>query len=78
MQDIEQRVNEHLQPLRPYLQEDSGDIEFVRFESDTSVLELRFLGNCKSCPLNIMTLRAGIERYLLTRIPEIRRVEAVQ
>lgn len=77
MLDIEQKVNEHLQTLRPFLNEDEGDIEYVRFEDDTSVLELRFLGNCKTCPLNIMTLRAGIERYLLARIPEIRRVEAV-
>lgn len=64
--------------MRPYLQEDEGDIEFVRFENETSVLEVRFLGNCKTCPLSVMTLRAGIERYLLARIPEIRRVESVQ
>ncbi|MBI5325090.1 MAG: NifU family protein [Ignavibacteriae bacterium] len=78
MPGIENKVNEHLIKLRPYLQEDKGDVEFVRFEEETSVLELRFLGNCKTCPLNIMTLRAGIERYLLARIPEIRRVEAVR
>jgi Fe-S cluster biogenesis protein NfuA len=78
MQSIENRIVEHLQSLRPYLQEDEGDIEFVRFENETSVLEVRFLGNCKTCPLSVMTLRAGIERYLLARIPEIRRVESVQ
>jgi len=77
MQSLENRVVEHLQTLRPYLQEDKGDIEFVRFEDETSVLEVRFLCNCKTCPLSIMTLRAGIERYLLSRIPEIRRVESV-
>ncbi|OGU18101.1 MAG: hypothetical protein A2X61_02920 [Ignavibacteria bacterium GWB2_35_12] len=77
MQSLENRVIELMQTLRPYLQEDEGDIEFVRFEDETSVLEVRFLGNCKTCPLSAMTLRAGIERYLLARIPEIRRVESV-
>ncbi|MCL5992234.1 MAG: NifU family protein [Bacteroidetes bacterium] len=78
MQSLENIVVEHLQTLRPYLQEDEGDIEFVKYEDETSVLEVRFLGNCKTCPLSVMTLRAGIERYLLSRIPEIRRVESVQ
>ena len=77
MQSLVEIVEEHLKTLRPYLKEDEGDIEFVRFENETSVLELRFLGNCKTCPLSVMTLRAGIERYLLARIPEIRRVESV-
>jgi Fe-S cluster biogenesis protein NfuA len=36
------------------------------------------LGACKTCPMQLMTLRGGIERFLLAGIPEIRRVESVQ
>jgi Fe-S cluster biogenesis protein NfuA len=75
--NIEEKVNQQLNVIRPYLQEDGGDVEFVRFEEETSVAELRLLGACKDCPLSAMTLRAGIERYLLSRIPEIKRIEAV-
>ncbi|GAB1370629.1 NifU family protein [Candidatus Kapaibacterium sp.] len=72
---IEHRVNEILDNLRPYLQEDDGDVEYVRFEEDTRTLVLRFLGNCDGCPLSMMTLRGGIERFILKDIPEVRRVE---
>ena len=73
--DIRYRVNIILDKLRPYLVIDGGDVEYVRFESDSRTLVLRFLGNCKSCPLSMMTLRGGIERFILKDIPEVRRVE---
>lgn len=67
-----------LQEIRPFLQEDGGDVEFVNYETDTRVAEIRLLGACKQCPMQLMTLRGGIERYLLAGIPEIKRVELVQ
>lgn len=77
LNDIPSRAEAVLAKLRPYLIQDGGGIEFVRFEEETNVAEVRFTGNCKTCPLNLMTLRAGIERFLINNIPEIRRVEAV-
>ena len=77
LEDIENKVNAALENIRPYLLKDGGDVEFVRFDKASSVLELRLLGNCKGCPLSLMTLRGGIERHILTAVPEIRRVEAV-
>ena len=73
-----QRIEEALQDVRPYLAVDNGDVEIVRFESETGVLELRFVGACKTCSMSALTLRAGIERAVRLKIPEIRRVEAVQ
>ena len=75
--DIEKRIQIALETIRVYLKEDEGDIEFVRFEADTNIAEVRFKGRCKDCPLVIMTLRAGVERYLIKAVPEIERVEAV-
>ncbi len=73
-----QRIEEALQEVRPYLNVDNGDVEIVRFEMETGVLELRFVGACKTCSMSAMTLRAGIERAVRMKVPEIRRVEAVQ
>lgn len=65
-----------LQRLRPFLQEDEGDIEIVQIDDD-GIVKVRFLGNCQSCPLSSMTLRAGIERALIREFPSIKRIEAV-
>ncbi|GAB4296346.1 MAG: NifU family protein [Ignavibacteriaceae bacterium] len=65
-----------LDAVRPYLQADEGDVEFVEFSED-GILKLRFTGACSICPISQLTLRAGIERSLMIRIPSIRRVEAV-
>lgn len=75
--DIQSRVETVLTKLRPYLEQDGGGIEFVRFEEDTKVLEVQFTGNCKTCPMFLMTLRGGIERLLIKYLPEIRRLEVV-
>ena len=72
------RIGEVIESLRPHLQKDGGDLEFVRYEEATNVLEVRYLGNCRDCPLAIMTLRAGIERVILKELPFVRRVEAVR
>ncbi len=76
MEDLENRVREALQMVRPYLQADGGDVELVQVTKD-GIVELRLTGACGTCPMSQMTLRAGIERALMRVIPEIRRVEAV-
>ena len=64
-----------LNRIRPYLQVDGGDVEVVSIED--SIVKVRLLGACHSCPLNLMTLRAGIERTLMLEFPEIIRIESV-
>jgi len=75
--EIEQSIIDALQEARPYLQEDEGDVEFIRFEVGTGVAEISMTGACKTCPLAIMTLRAGIERIVLEKVPEVKRIENV-
>jgi len=65
-----------LKNIRPFLQADGGDVELVGFSHD-GIVEVKLTGACKDCPLNIMTLRAGIEKALMKDIPEIKRIEAV-
>lgn len=63
--------------VRPFLKEDGGDVELVRF-TDDGIVEVRLTGSCLSCPMSIMTLRAGIERALMLAHAEVRRVEQVR
>ena len=70
-------LQKSLEEIRPYLQRDGGDVELVRITED-GIVEVRLTGSCVSCPMSIMTLRAGIERALLLAHREITRVERVQ
>jgi Fe-S cluster biogenesis protein NfuA len=76
--DIIEQIESVLEECRIYLREDGGDVEFARYEPETQVVELRLLGRCRACPMSIMTLRAGIERVLIKKIPIIRRVESIR
>jgi Fe-S cluster biogenesis protein NfuA len=73
---MKEKVLKALETIRPYLKADGGDVELIEV-SDDGIVEVRLTGNCSSCPLSTMTLRAGVERALLREVPEIRRVEAV-
>ncbi len=70
------KVEAILESIRPYLHEDNGDVELVDIKED-GIVEVKLLGACAECPLSTMTLRAGVERELMNKIPEIRRVESV-
>jgi Fe-S cluster biogenesis protein NfuA len=73
---MEEKVQKALEHMRPYLQADNGDVELIEVNED-GIVKVKLTGACKSCPLSIMTLRAGIERALMREVPGIRRVEAV-
>jgi len=75
---IQDRILVAIESIRPYLQKDGGDIEFVRFEESTRTCEIRMIGSCEHCALAPLTLRAGVEQALIYRVPEIRRVERVR
>ena len=75
--NLEEQVKEMLDTLRPMLQADGGDLEFVKMEGKTVVLKL--VGHCGSCPYALLTLKQGIESRLRELDPEIvveRAVEA--
>lgn len=72
--EAEQRIRQALDSVRPFLQEDGGDIELVSVAPD-GIVEVRFLGECAHCSLALMTLRAGVERALMLAEPGIKRVE---
>ena len=71
----EERVRAILEQIRPYLQQDGGDLEYVAFEE--GVVKLRLQGACSSCPSSLMTLKMGIENALKQQIAEVKEVVPV-
>ena len=67
---FEDKVAEVIQTIRPMLQGDGGDIELVGVDEDNSV-RVRLQGACKGCPGAQMTLKNGVERLLLEKVPEV-------
>ena len=72
-QSLEETVKEALEMFRPQLQADGGDMEDVGIE-DGKIVHLNLVGACGSCPMALMTLKMGIERYLKDACPEITEV----
>ncbi|MDX1909296.1 MAG: NifU family protein [Bacteroidia bacterium] len=75
-QDITNRVELALNTIRDYLRSDGGDVRIHQLRPD-GVLEVVLLGNCESCSMSQMTLKAGIEQVVFRVAPEITRVVAV-
>ena len=73
MMDIE-KVKRAIETIRPQLQADGGDIEFVKAEEDGTVY-VTLHGACGSCPMATMTLKEGVESFLKENIPEVTSVE---
>ncbi len=76
MAELIDRVEKALDTIRPYLEADGGDVKILEIdESQNLVLEL--MGNCGSCPMSTMTLKAGVEEAIKREVPEIKSVHAV-
>jgi len=74
-ENLQQKVEAALDQIRPALQRDGGDVQFVDLKDGVVMVKLQ--GACAGCPMSQMTLSFGIQRALKEKIPEIVRVEAV-
>lgn len=72
---MEERIKAVLETIRPALQADGGDVEFVGFSD--GIVSVRMTGACGNCPMSMMTLKQGIERRLKAEVPAVETVEAV-
>jgi Fe-S cluster biogenesis protein NfuA len=73
---MKEKVQEVLELIRPALQADGGDVELVDV-SDDGIVSVRLTGACGSCPMSTMTLKMGIERTLMEKLPEVKEVVQV-
>ena len=72
---MEKEVKDLLEKIRPYLNRDGGDIEFVKIED--GIVYVKMLGACEGCALIDTTLYDGIERILVEQVPGVIAVVAV-
>jgi Fe-S cluster biogenesis protein NfuA len=73
---LEEQVKAALDDVRPTLQADGGDVEFVSLADDGTV-SVKLTGACGHCPMSQMTIKMGIENYLKKEVPQVTSVVGV-
>jgi Fe-S cluster biogenesis protein NfuA len=69
-------ILEAIDAIRPALQADGGDIVFREVDPQ-GVVSVELIGACGTCPVSTMTLKAGVERIIMDRVPGVTEVVAV-
>lgn len=77
MDTLRAEIDAVLESIRPAIQADGGDVEFVNFDKENGVVQLRLLGACESCPISMRTLKEGIEKRMRQRVAAVTEVQAV-
>jgi Fe-S cluster biogenesis protein NfuA len=73
---LTEQVEQALETIRPYLIADGGDVAIEEITED-NVVKLKLLGNCGSCKMSFMTMKAGIEQAIMKSVPQITSVVAI-
>lgn len=76
-EEIIEKVNQALEQIRPFLNDDGGDIELIEVTDDLFV-KVRLLGACKSCSMSSMTIKGGVEESIKRVIPELKGVITIE
>ena len=66
---MDKKIEKVLDEIRPYLNSDGGDIEFVKFENN--YVYVRLLGGCSTCPHRNETIKNGVLEAIKKEIPEV-------
>lgn len=74
---MEKNIKKILEKIRPSLQMDGGDVNYVDFDEKTGVLKVELMGHCAHCPMSQITLKQGIEAELKKSIPEVKKVISI-
>ena len=72
MKKQEKKIIEIIDKLRPFLINDGGNIEFVKYEDN--YVYIRMMGACANCQMLDLTLRDGIEAAIINEVPEVKGV----
>ncbi|PLX28109.1 hypothetical protein C0583_02655 [Candidatus Parcubacteria bacterium] len=75
--DLEKKIKNALEKVRPSLQADGGDVDFVSVDEKTGVVQVQLKGMCVGCPMAQMTLKQGIEAELKKEVPEVKEVVGI-
>ena len=72
MKEIEEKIEAIINKLRPFLINDGGNLEFVKFENNT--VYIRMMGACANCHMLDVTLHDGIAAAIINEVPEVKDV----
>lgn len=75
-EELREEVKNALDKIRPYLQNDGGDITLVDIEDD-KIVKVRLEGTCTNCSVNQMTLKSGVEMTIKEFVPQIEQVISI-
>ena len=75
MENIEEQIKNVIHKLRPYLQRDGADIEYVDFKD--GIVYVRMLGACAGCTMIDDTLKDGVEQILMEEVPGVLEVQNI-
>ena len=74
--EIELRIIEIIDKMRPFLVSDGGNIEYVKYEDN--IVYVKLTGACKDCSMIDLTLKDGIEELIINEIPEVKEVKNIE
>lgn len=61
--------------IRPFLVDDGGDIEFIKYEDN--IVYVKLLGACAGCSLIDVTLKEGVEQFIINEVPNVKEVRNI-
>ena len=70
--EVENKIKLVLDKIRPYLENDGGNVTFKKFEN--GIVYVSLVGACSNCPMASLTLKEGIENALISEVPEVIKV----
>lgn len=68
----ENKIKQVIEKLRPFLINDGGNLEFIKYEDN--IVYVKLLGACAECGMMDITLKDGIEQLIINEIPEVKEV----
>ena len=67
------KIEDALAEIRPFLESDGGDINFIELTDDW-IVKVKLIGACSSCNISMMTMKNGVEVVVKKAVPEVKEV----
>ena len=72
MSEQEEKIIDIIDSLKPFLINDGGNIEYVKYENN--IVYIKMMGACANCQMLDITLKDGIEAAIMNEVPEVKEV----
>ena len=74
LRNVREQVEKVITVIRPAIQADNGDVILHDVDEATGIVTVELIGACVTCPASTVTLKAGLERILMDRVPGVTEV----